>query len=89
MIVVGGGWIMPPGYPNFSTTWIEIIGSEGALIIDDTIATCGCQHHDRAASVFPLSTMPGEQVDHIYAGAMGPETMHFLEAVRRSTAPCW
>jgi myo-inositol 2-dehydrogenase/D-chiro-inositol 1-dehydrogenase len=25
--------------------------------------------------------MPGEQVDHIYAGAMGPETLHFLDAV--------
>jgi hypothetical protein len=22
VITVGGGWIMPPGYPNFSTTWI-------------------------------------------------------------------
>ena len=29
---------------------------------------------------FPMSTMPGEQVDHIYAGQMGPETIHFLEA---------
>ena len=24
--------------------------------------------------------MPGEQVDHVFAGQMGPETMHFLEA---------
>ncbi len=28
---------------------------------------------------FPLSTMPGEQVDHVFAGQMGPETIHFLE----------
>src|ERR1700704_5573908 len=24
--VVGGGWSLPPGYPNFSMTWIEMIG---------------------------------------------------------------
>ena len=29
---------------------------------------------------FPMSTMPGEQVDHVFAGQMGPETLHFLEA---------
>jgi myo-inositol 2-dehydrogenase/D-chiro-inositol 1-dehydrogenase len=27
-----------------------------------------------------MSTMPGEQVDHVFAGGMGPETIHFLEA---------
>ena len=25
--------------------------------------------------------MPGEQVDHVYAGAMGPETIYFLESI--------
>ncbi|NIR35886.1 MAG: gfo/Idh/MocA family oxidoreductase, partial [Actinobacteria bacterium] len=30
---------------------------------------------------FPLSTMPGEYVDHTYAGPMERETLHFLEAV--------
>jgi hypothetical protein len=30
---------------------------------------------------FPLSTMPGEFVDHVYAGPMQRETQHFLEAV--------
>jgi hypothetical protein len=29
----------------------------------------------------PMSTMPGEFVDHTYAGAMAPETVHFLEAL--------
>jgi myo-inositol 2-dehydrogenase/D-chiro-inositol 1-dehydrogenase len=28
-----------------------------------------------------MSTMPGEHVDHVFAGQMGPETIHFLEAV--------
>ncbi|HXF53321.1 MAG TPA: Gfo/Idh/MocA family oxidoreductase [Hyphomicrobiaceae bacterium] len=80
VIVVGGGWILPKGYPNFSSTWIEIVGSEGALVVDDT-------HRDvwlntmSGGSVFPLSTMPGEQVDEVYAGAMGPETLHFLDCV--------
>jgi myo-inositol 2-dehydrogenase/D-chiro-inositol 1-dehydrogenase len=27
-----------------------------------------------------MSTMPGEQVDHVFAGQMGPETIHFLES---------
>src|SRR5262249_31194409 len=26
-VVIGGGWSLPLGYPNFSTTWIEMIGS--------------------------------------------------------------
>ena len=33
-----------------------------------------------------MSTMPGEWVDHVYAGGLGPETMHFLEACIRDTA---
>jgi predicted dehydrogenase len=78
--VVGGGWSLPPGYPNFSTTWIEMIGTEGALLIDDS-------HKDvvlntmKSGMQLPLSSMPGEPVDHTYAGAMAGETLHFLEAV--------
>jgi scyllo-inositol 2-dehydrogenase (NAD+) len=77
--VVGGGWSLPPGYPNFSTTWIEMIGTEGALLVDDS-------HRDvvlntmREGMQLPLSTMPGEFVEHTYAGAMAAETLHFLEA---------
>jgi predicted dehydrogenase len=78
--VVGGGWSLPPGYPNFSTTWIEMIGTEGAILLDDS-------HRDvvlntmKAGMQLPLSTMPGEFVEHTYAGAMAAETVHFLEAV--------
>jgi len=78
--VIGAGWSLPLGYPNFSTTWIEVVGTEGALLVDDT-------HRDvvlntvQKGMVLPLSTMPGEAVDHTYAGAMAPETIHFLEAV--------
>ena len=28
-----------------------------------------------------MSTMPGEQVDHVFAGQMGPETLHFLKSI--------
>jgi predicted dehydrogenase len=78
--VVGGGWSLPPGYPNFSTTWIEMVGTEGAIMVDDS-------HRDvvlntmKTGMQLPMSTMPGEAVEHTYAGAMAPETVHFLEAV--------
>jgi predicted dehydrogenase len=78
--VVGGGWTLPPGYPNFSTTWIEMVGTEGAVIVDDS-------HRDVVLNTMakgmqlPMSTMPGEAVDHTYAGPMAAETVHFLEAV--------
>jgi predicted dehydrogenase len=79
VVVVGGGWNLPPSYPNYCATWVEITGTDGALILDDT-------HRDvwlntvADGTRFPLSTMPGEQVDHVFAGQMGPETIHFLES---------
>jgi scyllo-inositol 2-dehydrogenase (NAD+) len=79
---VGAGWIMPPGYFNQSSTWLELVGSEGALFIDDT-------HKDvivnttRNGIQFPISTMPGERVGHTYAGPMAGETVHFLDAIAR------
>src|SRR3954471_9479875 len=79
-VVVGGGWSLPLGYPNFSTPWIEMVGTEGAILVDDS-------HKDVVVNTvqkgmqLPMSTMPGEFVDHTYAGPMAPETVHFLEAV--------
>jgi scyllo-inositol 2-dehydrogenase (NAD+) len=79
-LVVGGGWSLPLGYPNFSTTWIEMVGTEGAVMVDDS-------HKDVVVNTvkngmqLPMSTMPGEYVEHTYAGPMAPETVHFLEAV--------
>jgi len=78
--VVGGGWSLPMGYPNFSTTWIEMVGTDGALLVDDS-------HRDVILNTvskgmqLPMSTMPGEAVDHVFAGPMAAETVHFLEAV--------
>jgi scyllo-inositol 2-dehydrogenase (NAD+) len=77
---IGAGWALPPGYPHFSTATIEFVGTEGALLIDDS-------HRDivlntmQKGMVLPLSTMPGEQVAHVYQGPMQAETIHFLEAV--------
>ena len=34
-----------------------------------------------------MSTMPGEQVDDVFAGQMGPETLHFLESVMLDRPP--
>ena len=79
VVMIGGGWNLPPSYPNYCSTWVEITGTEGALVLDET-------HRDKWFNTmsdgqhFPMSTMPGEQVDHVFAGAMGPETIHFLEA---------
>ena len=80
VFTIGAGWILPPGYPNYSTTQIEFIGSAGALLIDDS-------HKDVALMtmtgglVYPMSTMPGEKVGHVYAGPMARETDHFAACV--------
>src|SRR5215470_13280082 len=77
---IGAGWALPPGYPHFSTATIEFVATEGALLIDDS-------HRDivlntmQKGMVLPLSTMPGEQVGHVYQGPMQAETIHFLEVV--------
>jgi predicted dehydrogenase len=78
--VVGAGWSLPPGYPNFSSTWIEFIGTEGAVMVDDTHRDVMLTTMTRG-TVFPMSTMPGEPVAHVYAGPMAAETIHFVEAV--------
>jgi predicted dehydrogenase len=36
---------------------------------------------------FPISTMPGESVGHVYAGPMAAETIHFLECVALGRQP--
>lgn len=82
VFTVGAGWILPPGYPNYSTTWLEFVGSEGSLFIDDG-------HKDVVLNTmgegirFPISSMPGERVGHTYAGPMASETLHFVDAIAR------
>lgn len=80
VITISAGWTMPPGYPNYSGTWIEFIATEGMVVVDDT-------HRDVIINTvakgiqLPMSSMPGEPVQHVYAGPMAAETLHFLEAV--------
>jgi predicted dehydrogenase len=86
VFTIGAGWVLPPAYPNFSATWIEFVGTEGAVMVDDT-------HRDVYVSTmqkgiqFPISTMPGEKVNHVYAGPMEAETIHFLECVALGRQP--
>jgi len=83
---IGAGWVLPPAYPNFSSTWIEFVGTEGAVMVDDT-------HRDLYVTTmqkgiqFPISSMPGEPVNHVYAGPMEKETLHFLECVALGKQP--
>jgi predicted dehydrogenase len=80
VVVVGAGMSLPPGYPNQSTTWMEVLGTEGAILADASHRDIVLNTVDKGVQ-FPLSTMPGEFVDHMYAGPMERETTHFLEAV--------
>jgi predicted dehydrogenase len=82
VVMIGGGWNFPPSFPNYCSTWIEITGTEGALTLDDTQRDNWLNTAKRGQE-FPMSTMPGEWVDHVFAGGMGPETIHFLEACIR------
>src|SRR5881394_3312404 len=66
----------------FTTTslWLSSTITEGAVMVDDS-------HKDVVVNTvakgmqLPMSTMPGEFVEHTYAGPMKAETIHFLEAV--------
>jgi predicted dehydrogenase len=78
--IVGGGWSLPLGYPNYSTTWIEMVGTEGALFVDESHRDVVLNTMSKGMQL-PMSTMPGERVEHTYAGPMAAETIHFLEAV--------
>jgi myo-inositol 2-dehydrogenase/D-chiro-inositol 1-dehydrogenase len=79
LVAIGGGWNLPPSYPNYCATWIEITGTEGSLFLDDTQRDNWLNTVSEGTR-FPMSTMPGEHVDHVFAGQMGPETIHFLES---------
>jgi scyllo-inositol 2-dehydrogenase (NAD+) len=77
---IGAGWILPLGYPNYSATTLEMVGTKGALMIDDTHRDVVLNTVDNGIQ-FPMSSMPGEKVDHVFAGPMARETDHFIEAI--------
>jgi len=80
VVSIGAGWTMPPGYPNYSGTWIEFVATDGMLVVDDTHRDVIVNTVEKGIQL-PMSSMPGEQVQHVYAGPMANETFHFLEAV--------
>lgn len=86
LVIIGGGWNLPPSYPNYCTTWIEITGTEGSLFLDDSHRS-EWLNTVKDGTMYPMSTMPGEQVDHVFAGQMGPETIHFLESILLDRPP--
>jgi scyllo-inositol 2-dehydrogenase (NAD+) len=86
VFTIGAGWVLPPGYPNFASTWIEMVGTEGAILADDTHRDVSLNTLRRGVE-FPMSTMPGERLGHVYAGPMEAETIHFLECVARGRQP--
>ncbi len=86
VFTVGAGWVLPPAYPNFSSTWIEFVGTEGAVMVDDTHRDVYITTMNKGIQ-FPISTMPGEKVNHVYAGPMEAETIHFLECVALGRQP--
>lgn len=80
IFTIGAGWTMPPGYPNYSGTWIEVTGTKGMLTIDDTHRDVIFNTMENGMQL-PMSSMPGESVGHVFAGPMHNETVHFLEAI--------
>jgi predicted dehydrogenase len=80
VFTVGAGWSLPPGYPNFSTTWIEFLGTEGGVIVDDTHRDVAIRTME-SGTEFPMSSMPGEPVAHTFAGPMAEETRYFVDCV--------
>jgi predicted dehydrogenase len=86
VFTIGAGWVLPPAYPNFSSTWIEMVGTEGSIMVDDTHRDVSLNTMKRGIE-FPISTMPGEKVAHVYAGPMEAETIHFLECLAKGKTP--
>ena len=70
VVMIGGGWNFPASYPNYCSTWIEITGTDGALLLDDTQRD-NWLNTEKTGQEFPMSTMPGEQVDTSSPAAWG------------------
>ena len=86
VFTIGAGWVLPPAYPNFASTWVEMVGTDGAIMVDDSHRDVYVSTMSRGIE-FPISTMPGEKVGHVYAGPMEAETIHFLECVALGRQP--
>ena len=71
VVTINAGMSLPAGgYPNAATTWIELVGTDGTVLVDDSHRDIVHNTSDKGVQ-FPLSTMPGEYVESTYAGAHG------------------
>jgi scyllo-inositol 2-dehydrogenase (NAD+) len=80
VFTVGANWLFPPSTAHFGANTIQIIGTEGAINLDDTHADTVVRTM-KDGMYFPLATRPGEQVGHVFQGPIQAETAHFLECV--------
>ncbi len=79
---VGAGAILPVGYPNYCQTWMQIVGTEGTLSIDDSHKEVTLNTRKNGIQ-YPMSSMPGEFVDHTFFGPMVHETNYFIDCITR------
>lgn len=83
---VGSNWNLPLEAPGFSGAMAEVVGTDGALFIDES-------HRDMLLTrvegglTRPLSSMPGERVGNVYRGPLEAETNHFIDCVARDLPP--
>src|SRR5260370_39034096 len=77
LVAIGGGWNLPPSYPNYCATWIEITGTEGSLFLDDTQRD-NWLNTVAEGTQFPLTTMPAAQVNPVFAGQLGRVPLPFV-----------
>ncbi len=81
-ITVGAGVIMPPGHPQYCQTYMQIMGTKGCLTVydDRSEVTLNTLEHGIR---YPMSTMPGEFVGHVFEGPMATETNYFIDCCTR------
>jgi myo-inositol 2-dehydrogenase/D-chiro-inositol 1-dehydrogenase len=58
VVMIGGGWNFPESFPNYCSTWIEITGTNGRLVLDDTRRDHWL-NTEQTGQVFPMSTDAG------------------------------
>ncbi|MGH7902979.1 MAG: Gfo/Idh/MocA family protein [Candidatus Dormibacteraceae bacterium] len=86
VFTIGANWNLPLEAPGFSSVIAEVVGTNGALFVDES-------HRDLLLSTVeggltrPLSSMPGERVGHVYRGPMEAETNHFIDCASNDLAP--
>lgn len=79
---IGAGAVLPLNNPNYCHAYMQIIGTEGSLLIDDSHQEVEMWTHSDGIR-YPMSAMPGEYVDHTFHGPMAKETDYFIDCITR------